>query len=478
MDAEVLIVGAGPTGLLLAGDLAEAGVAVTVLERQPLQQSNLTRAFAVHARTLEVLDARGVADELVRTGQRVGRLRLLDSATLPFDGLPSRFPFVLVTPQYQTEQVLARRAEAAGARFEHGLEVVALRQDREGVEVDVRAGEGAGDAGVRTLRAAYLVGTDGVHSTVRQELGEAFPGHPVVRSMMLADVRLTEQPPSPLTVNAGEPGLVLIAPFGEGWYRVVAWDRHDQRPDSDPVDVERLRELVRRVLGTDYGMHEVRWTSRFHSDERQVAHYRVGRAFLAGDAAHVHSPAGGQGMNTGLQDAANLGWRLVAALRGWAPSNVPGAPDVLDGYQAERHRVGRLVLRGSGGIIRAGLIPSAALRRLRNVLLGVVSRVPVLTGKVTGAISGVSIRYPAPKGAHRLVGSRAPDLALLGDDADRLYQALRCGQFVLLTSADSAREVSGWTGPVRRVTPLQPLDVDMLVRPDGYVAWAADHQKP
>ncbi|MBO0850915.1 MAG: FAD-dependent monooxygenase [Pseudonocardia sp.] len=465
MDADVIVVGAGPAGLLLAGDLAEAGVAVTVLERRDVE-ANLTRAFAVHARTLEELDARGVADELLGTGQRVGELRLFGTVRVQLSGLPSRFPYLLVTPQYETEGVLLRRAERAGARIERGVEVTALRQDDAGVEVDVRGADGV--AGTR--RAAYLVGTDGVHSTVRHALAEPFPGHAAVRSVMLADVQLTEAPPDVLTVDTTQEGFAFIAPFGDGWYRVIAWDRHNQQPDNAPMDLDQLRDIVRRVLGSDHGMHDPRWMSRFHSDERQVARYRVGRVFLAGDAAHVHSPAGGQGMNTSLQDAANLGWRLAAAVRGWA------SPEVLDGYQAERHPVGRLVLRGSGGLLRAALVKNQAARWARNTLLNAALRLDPVVHRVAGAVSGIGIRYRAPKGAHRLVGARAGDVALLGDGPTRLYEALRGGRFVLVTggSQEASTAPNGWRGPVTKVAPARPLGVDLLVRPDGYIAWAAD----
>jgi 2-polyprenyl-6-methoxyphenol hydroxylase-like FAD-dependent oxidoreductase len=463
MDADVIVVGAGPTGLLLAGDLAEAGVAVTVLERRDAE-ANLTRAFAVHARTLEELDARGVADELLSTGQRVGELQLFGRVRISFSSLPTRFPYLLVTPQYETEGVLLRRAERAGARIEHGVEVTALRQDDTGVEVDVRDADGV----TGTRRAAYLVGTDGVRSTVRHALAEPFPGHAAVRSVMLADVRLAEAPPDVLTVDTAPDGFAFIAPFGDGWYRVIAWDRRNQQPDQAPMDLDQLRDIVRRVLGTDHGMHDARWMSRFHSDERQVARYRVGRVFLAGDAAHVHSPAGGQGMNTGLQDAANLGWRLAAAVRGWAPR------EVLDGYQAERHHVGRLVLRGSGGLLRAALVRHPAARWVRNTLLSAALRLGPVLSRAAGAVSGVGIRYQAPKGAHRLVGARAGDLALLGDGPTRLYEALRGGRFVLVSSGSPDMARNGWRGPVTTVTPARPLGVDLLVRPDGYIAWAAE----
>jgi 2-polyprenyl-6-methoxyphenol hydroxylase-like FAD-dependent oxidoreductase len=351
---EVLVVGAGPTGLMVAGDLARAGVGCTVLERRA-EESNLARAFAVHARTLEMLDARGLAGDLVATGARVGALRLFGKLEVDLSRLPTRFPYVLITPQYNTEGVLEEHASALGAKIVRGAEVVGLRQDADGVELDVRQKDGT----LGTQRAMYAVGADGVRSTVRQTLALPFPGHSAIQSVMLADVRLGEAPEEVLTVNAARDGFIFIAPFGDGWYRVIAWDRRRQLPDHAPVELDEIRDITQRVLGTDYGMHDPRWISRFHSDERQVTRYRVGRVFLAGDAAHVHSPAGGQGMNTGLQDAANLGWKLAAAVHGWAPDGL------LDSYHTERYPVGRAVVRGSDALLRLTLAQSQATRAAR-----------------------------------------------------------------------------------------------------------------
>jgi 2-polyprenyl-6-methoxyphenol hydroxylase-like FAD-dependent oxidoreductase len=430
----VLVVGAGPTGLLLAGDLAEAGVPCTLLEQRG-EESNLTRAFAVHARTLEQLDARGVADELLATGIPLSQLRLLGNARLDLSDLPTRFPFVLSTPQYHTERVLEQRAVRAGAELVRRAEVVAVRPGADGVEVEDRRG--------RTWRGAYLVGTDGVRSRVRRALGLAFPGRAVLRSVMLADVRLRRDPPDVLAVGASGDAFGLVVPFGDGWFRAIGWNRRNQLSDDAPVDLGELSDVLREALGVDLGPHDARWTSRFHSDERQVSTYRVGRVFLAGDAAHVHSPAGGQGMNTGLQDAANLGWKLAAAVQG------RGSEELLDSYHAERHPVGRMVLRLSGTALRAALVHPRPARLARDLLARNVLRVPPLRHRAGGLLSGIGIAYPRPPGAHELVGRRAPDVAL--DGGSRLYEALRGGRFVLVDGQPS-----------------------VLVRPDGYVGWAGD----
>ncbi|MER8183348.1 FAD-dependent monooxygenase [Kitasatospora sp. NPDC094015] len=464
---DVLVVGAGPTGLLLAGDLASAGLRVTVLEKRAAE-SNLTRAFAVHARTLEQLDARGLADDLVATGTPLGSLRLFGRLRVELDQLPTRFPFVLITPQSQTERLLHERAVKAGASVLRGAEVTGLRQDGRGVTLTT-----AGPDGPREHRAAYAVGADGVRSTVRDLLGIPFPGESVVDSVLLADVRLEREPADLLTAGATEAGFAFLAPFGDGWYRVIAWDRHHQLPEDAPVALPHLAELTRTVLGEDFGLHDPRWMSRFHSDERQVPSYRSGRVFLAGDAAHCHSPAGGQGMNTGLQDAANLSWKLVAALRGWAPDAL------LDTYQTERHPVGRAVLRSSGALIRVALAHSAPTRALRTALTSVADHLGPVTRIGARQVSGLSVRYPAPPHAHPLTGRRLPDLRLAVDRPGgpaRLYEALRAGRAVLISN-DELAVAAPWAGRLVTAAPADPhgklRDTVLLVRPDGYAAWAA-----
>ncbi|MGW3291645.1 FAD-dependent monooxygenase [Streptomyces sp. NPDC001002] len=463
----VIVVGSGPTGLLLAGDLAAAGVPVTLLEKRPHELSNLSRAFGVHARTLEQLDARGLTEQLIATGDTITGLRLFRRLTLDLGTLPSRFPFLLITPQYEVERLLERRAREAGVTFEYEAEVVGLRQDGEGVDLDVRGADGT----VGTRRAAYVVGADGHHSAVRRAVGLPFPGVAVIKSLFLADVRLARPPESVLTVNGAGDAFAMIASFGDGWYRVMGWNRRNEVADDVPIDLDEIKEVTRRALGTDYGMHDARWLSRFHSDERQAPEYRVGRVFLAGDAAHVHSPAGGQGMNTGLQDAANLGWKLAAAVQGRAPEGL------LDTYQSERHPVGKAVLRSSGGLVRLARAQSPALRAVRGLVSAFVNMACPVQRKALAQVSGLGYAYPAPRGAHRLTGTRAPDIAL--KDGGRLYEALRGGRFVLITP-EGYEQPEGYDGQGARKDLLaverwaSRRRTTLLVRPDGYVAWAAE----
>ncbi|MDR3081715.1 MAG: FAD-dependent monooxygenase, partial [Streptomyces sp.] len=256
---DVIVVGSGPTGLLLAGDLATAGLAVTLVDRRPHEISNLSRAFVLHARTLEQLDARGLAEELEAKGQALDDLQLFGALRVRLDTLPTRFNHVLVLPQYEVERVLERRAVAAGVRFVHQTEATGLSQDADGVTLRVRRPDGES----ADLRAAYVVGTDGMRSAVRQAIGLPFPGKSVIRSVVLADVLLDEKPEQVLTANAAGGAFAFLAPFGDGYHRVICWRRDHQVPDRAPVGLDEVREITRRALGRDFGMHDARWMSRF-----------------------------------------------------------------------------------------------------------------------------------------------------------------------------------------------------------------------
>lgn len=476
VSRDVIVVGAGPTGLLLAGDLATAGIPVTLVEKRPHRISNLSRAFVLHARTLEQLDARGLADELESKGQTLDRLRLFSRLTVDLTTLPSRFNHLLVLPQYEVERVLERRAVEAGVRFAYETEVTGLVQDADGVTLRVRAATGAEGAGgtgrgPEELRAAYVVGTDGMRSAVREAVGLPFPGRSAIRSVVLADVRLAEEPETLLTVNAVGDAFAFLAPFGDGYYRVIGWDRRRNVADDAPLDLDEVKEITRLALGRDYGMHDARWMSRFHSDERQAPAYRVGRVFLAGDAAHVHTPAGGQGMNTGLQDAANLSWKLAATLNGHAHT------DLLDTYQSERHPVGKSVLRSSGGLVRLAMANRPWTLAARTLLTTFLDHARPARTRMIGQITGIGYSYRSPRGAHPLVGKRVPDVALRDG---RLYEALRGGRFVLVTPPDAPTAPDTGAGADTRKDRLAVASwasarrTTLLIRPDGYTAWAAE----
>ncbi|SDD15526.1 FAD-dependent oxidoreductase [Glycomyces harbinensis] len=452
---EVIVVGAGPTGLLLAGDLAEAGIAVTVLEKRGAEISNLSRAFAVHARTLETLDARGLADDLFALGgNKLQRLFIFGRATLDLSVLGSRFDCVLMTPQYNVERVLRERAAAAGVDFRFGHEVTGIEQSGGTVTVATDQGD---------FTASYVVGADGVRSAVREAVGIPFPGESVLRSLMLADVKLADPPAQSPMTNGANGAFCFVSDFQDGCWRVIAWNRENQQDDDAPVDLEEIRTAVKLAFGTDFGMHDQRWASRFHSDERQAPTYRAKGVFLAGDAAHCHSPAGGQGMNTGIQDAANLSWKLAAVLRGADPA-------LLDTYEAERHPVGEAVLRSSGRIIRVAANTSRVARALRGVAIAAALRIKPVMHRLVGEISGIDIRYGHAHDEHRLVGTRAEDVDLA--DGTRLYEALRGGRFVVLDSA--AHESASHDNAdafVANAASASPDDLVRVIRPDGYLGW-------
>lgn len=456
-EVDVLVVGAGPTGLTAAGDLARAGRSVTILERWPAENPT-SRAFAVMPRTLEVLDARDAADEVLAVGQRGPDVTLFARARLDLTRLNSAYPFVLITPQTNVDAALRRYAVAEGADIRRGVEVVALEQDAAGVTITARP-KGDGDPAHRqTWRARYVLGADGAHSTVRTLLGVEFPGKTVLTSLMLADVKLAHGPSrGGLVVNTTGDVLGFLAPYNRkdgSWYRALVWDRDHQLPDSAPVDDAEIIDVLARAMRTDFGVIEIGWKSRFHCDERQVAQYRHGRVFLAGDAAHVHSPMGGQGMNTGIQDAANLAWKLDAVLGGATDA-------LLDTYQDERHPIGKRVLLQSGMIARGATLHRRSAIWLRNLLAPNLLRIPAVQDFVAGSFAGTTLRY----GRRGPVGTRAAAIPLV---EGQLAHLLRSGGFVFIREYGAA--------PVETPGMLQAERADrgpaVLVRPDGYIAWA------
>ncbi len=447
-EIDVVVIGGGPVGLTAAGDLARLGRTVTVLERWP-QINPSSRAFATMARTLEVLDNRGLADGLLELGTTTKTVSLFGGARLDLSRLPSRYPFALVTPQTNVDQALGQYATEQGATVLRGIEAIGVEQDADGVTVTAK--EKDGDQR-QVFRARYVIAADGAHSTVRQLLGVEFPGRASISSMVLADVKLSAGPADGgLALGNTSESFAFLAPYGRhdpdgSWFRSMTWDRGHQVADSVPVGEEEVVRVLNRSMGRDVGVVEVGWHSRFHSEERQIASYRAGRAFFAGDAAHIHSPMGGQGMNTGIQDAANLAWKLDAVLA--------GAPDaVLDTYQSERHPIGRRVLFQSGALVRAVTLHSAVTRKLRDVVAPLILSLPGVRDLVPGSFSGTGLRYGRRRGEHKLVGTRAPGL----------QQDL---EWVLIIGREDIAP-EGIT--VTRRTDDGPA---RLVRPDGYVAWA------
>jgi 2-polyprenyl-6-methoxyphenol hydroxylase-like FAD-dependent oxidoreductase len=376
--ADVLVVGAGPTGLTLAAALAARGVAVTLLDRLA-EGANTSRAGVVHARSLEVLEQIGVADRLVALGIRAGRftVRDRDRVLMPvsFDRLPTRYPFALMVSQAVTERVLLERFLELGGTVRRPCTVVDVAQDEAGVTVTLEGGE--------RLRAGYLVGADGMHSVVRERAGIAFTGGTYEDSFSLADVRLSGAAHTDEVVLYFSPaGMVVVAPLPGGLHRIVATvDSAPEHPTREYVQdlLDRRGPEHERVV-----VEEVTWGSRFRVHHRLADSYRAGRILLAGDAAHVHSPAGGQGMNTGIQDAVALA-RVLAEVLGGGPEKL------LDGYGAARRPVAERVVAFADRLTRLATV-GRRWRGVRNTLLGTVSRLPAVRGRLAWELAGLANR--------------------------------------------------------------------------------------
>jgi 2-polyprenyl-6-methoxyphenol hydroxylase-like FAD-dependent oxidoreductase len=462
--AEVIVVGAGPTGLLIAGDLAEMGHRVEVLEKRSRQELNLTRAFSVHARAMDQLAIRGLAPALIDAGVPVRSMPLMGNLEVPFHKLPTNFPFMLVLPQYVLERELQLRAVASGAGFSYGVAVAEVKQSDDCVSVS-----GHDAAGQKFVREAdFVVGADGMRSMVRDALGVGFPGDSILTSVIIGDVKLDNPPPTPLAVEASRWGFGFLCPFGDGYYRVLAWNSKTSQHVSDNIDFAALKDLFGKIFGRDLGMHSPRWISRFHSDERLADAYRVGRVFLAGDAAHVHSPAGGLGMNIGIQDAANLSWKLSYALR------AGDAGALLDSYEREMRPVGARAIKDSGNLVRAAKRQSTMPALFRWGTVAIASHSGALGAafalRMATSIAGISTSYS---------GSSKGSLAGKFWNGSSVIPEVNChlqnGKFVLVSP--ETIENFGALADGRRVVNVKSRASEnglLLVRPDGYVAWHAD----
>ncbi|WP_028925062.1 FAD-dependent monooxygenase [Pseudonocardia acaciae] len=469
-DLDVIVAGAGPTGLMLACELALAGVDVLLADQIAERRANEERAGGMHPRTLEVLDQRGLADRFVERGRPM-QFGHFSGLWLDFSGFPTRYPYGLMLWQHQAELLLEERAAELGVRVRWSSPVTEVRQDDDGVEALV---------GGERIRASYLVGCDGGRSTVRRLAGIDFPGTDATLTAMLGDVELVDPPDRMLLFERRQHGDFTVVENENGWYR-VATGEHDHVTDRDaPMTFEILRDSMRKIAGTDFGMHSPRWVSRFNDTARLASRYRDGRVLLAGDAAHIHYPAGGQGMNTGVQDAVNLGWKLAAVVHGHAPG------DLLDTYEAERRPVAERVLhntRAQTALTR----PGPHVDALRDIMTGLIEQ-PGVNASLGGMISGLDIHYPAGDG-HPLIGRRVPDLDVTTESGPtRVYELLHPGRPVLLDLGAGVSAPGGWVDVVTArcdagewaVPVLGPVPAvgAMLIRPDGYVAWTDGSAEP
>jgi 2-polyprenyl-6-methoxyphenol hydroxylase-like FAD-dependent oxidoreductase len=463
----VVIAGGGPTGLMLAGELALAKIDVAIVERRPNQELAGSRAGGLHSRTIEVLDQRGIADRFLSQGQ-VFQVASLATIRLDISDFPTRHNYGLALWQNRFERILADWVDELAVPIYRERELTGFAQDDDGVDVELSDGS--------SLRTRYLVGCDGGRSIVRKAAGIEFKGWDASTSYLIAEVEMSEEPA--LGIRRDEKGIHGIGRLEDGKrLRLVSSEQHVRQGD-EPTLAE-LREALIAVYGTDYGVHDVTWLSRFTDVTRQAASYRERRVLLAGDAAHVHSPTGGQGLNIGVQDAINLGWKLAQVVRGTSPESL------LDTYQTERHPIAARVLKITMAqtALNRGDERTNALRDTMSELL----QMDAPRKHYAAMMSGLDIRYDLGMG-HPLLGRRIPDLDLATVDGPRrVFTLLHDARPVLLNLGEpGALDIAPWVDRVQRIDAryagawelpvLGVVDAPaaVLIRPDGHVAWVGD----
>ncbi|MES2043120.1 MAG: FAD-dependent monooxygenase [Pseudomonadota bacterium] len=467
-DVDVLIAGAGPTGMMLAGELTLAGVDVAIVERRIDQDLAGGRAGGLLSRSIEVLDQRGIAGRFLAEG-RVAQVGGFAWIPLDISDFPTRHPYGLALWQTDIERILAGWVEELAVPVHRGRAVTGLVQDDDGVTVALSEG-GA-------LHASYLVGCDGGRSLVRKAAGIEFAGWDATMSHLIAEVELGEEPGWGLRHDAM--GIHAFSRMGDGGpVRVMVTEQQlDRRAEPTLHD---LSEALIAVYGSDYGIHSPTWVSRFTDMARQAVSYRAGRVLLAGDAAHVHYPAGGQGLNTGVQDAVNLGWKLAQVIKSVSPDSL------LDSYHAERHPVGARVLRNT--MAQVALLGRVDERTtaLRETVAGFLA-MDEPRKHIAAEMNGLGIHYDLGEG-HPLLGRRMPDLDLVSADGPlRLFTLLHAARPVLLNLGErGSLDIAPWTDRVRLIDARcdDPWELPVLgavsapaavlIRPDGHVAWVGD----
>jgi 2-polyprenyl-6-methoxyphenol hydroxylase-like FAD-dependent oxidoreductase len=477
-DHAVVIAGGGPTGLMLAGELALAGVDVAIVERRPSQDLPGSRAGGLHSRTIEILDQRGIADRFLAEGE-VAQVAGFASVRLDVSDFPTRHPYGLGLWQNHIERILADWVGELAVTIYRGREVTGFAQDETGVDVELSDGQ--------SLRAEYLVGCDGGRSLIRKAAGIEFPGWDATTSSLIAQVEMAEEPE--LGIRRTAAGMHALGKVeyeirdGEVVYKAggtvgVMMTEEHVGATTEPT-LRDLSEALIAVYGTDYGVHSPTWISRFTDMTRQAAAYRKGRVLLAGDAAHVHSPVGGQGLNTGVQDAVNLGWKLAQVVHRTSPESL------LDTYHAERHPVAARVLRktmAQTALMRA----DDRIEALRDTVSELLS-MDEPRKRFAAMMSGLDIHYDLGEG-HPLLGRRMPDLDLVTANGPlRVFTLLYDARPVLLNLGEPGGiEIGPWADRVQLIDAKYvgtwelpavgavTAPTAVLIRPDGYVAWVGD----
>ena len=459
----VVIAGGGPTGLMLAGELALAGIDVVIVERRTTQAVDGSRAGGLLSRTIEVLDQRGIADRFLSQGQ-VHPVQIFSGTFLDISDFPTRHNYILALWQSLFEPILADWVGELGVPILRGREVVGFAQDDTGVDVEL--------SDDTSLPAEYLVGCDGGRSLIRKAAGIDFVGLDPSRSWLIAEVEMAEEPEFGLREGGG-----IGRAADEGLVRVALTERHVEHT-REPT-LQDLSEALIAVDGTDYGLRSASWISRFTDMSRQAVSYRQGRVLLAGDAAHVHPPQGGQGLNTGVQDAVNLGWKLAQVINKTSPESL------LDTYHTERHPVGARVLHNTMAQV-ALTSPGDRHQALRDIMNGLLG-MDEPRRRIAGMLSALDVHYDLGEG-HPLLGRRMPDLDLVtADGAVRVFALLHDARPVLLNLGEpGGLDSTPWADRVLAIDAEYAGDWELpvlgqvsapaavLIRPDGYVAWVGE----
>ncbi|MEO3824710.1 rifampin monooxygenase [Actinomadura sp. B10D3] len=457
---DVIIAGCGPTGAMLAAELRLHDVRVLLLEKDT-EPASFVRIVGLHIRSLELMAMRGLLDRLLEHGRRRPAGGFFAAINKPApEGLDSAHAYLVGIPQPVIVRLLEDHAIDLGAQVRHGCAVAGFTQDDEGVTVELAGGE--------RLRSRYLVGCDGARSTVRKLLGVGFPGEPSRNDTLMGEMEVGA-PRDEIGARVREIGEIhrrfWLRPFGEKVYSVVV-PAAGVSDRAEPPTLEEFKQQLRAIAGTDFGVHSPRWLSRFGDATRLAERYRVGRVLLAGDSAHIHPPIGGQGLNLGVQDAFNLGWKLAAQIRGWAPDTL------LDTYQAERHPVAADVLDNTRAQMEL-LSPEPGPQAVRRLLTELMDFDEV-NRHLIEKIAGIGVRYDVGEGP-ALLGRRLRDIEV---KQGRLYDLLHRGRGLLLDRTGRLT-AGGWSDRVDHLAdPTAALDVPcVLLRPDGHVAWVGDDQQ-